>query len=366
MTAQDVKDLNAKNYCVSACIVGPGEHVHINKSRFHAFRKTSLVDLPQDDAHYALRQNIHAEHGREPRTYMNVSIAFDWMYRGYTAEGVEQEVNGTYDCSRLCRDKGQQSLAIPATCIVQACRQWSALALPGSSLAPRDERLLRVKDLAAGMAPVCRQIWTKEQEYNELLTPSVRKKLNIPGKLREAPPDAVQNPMSYSIDPHGNDYYCGICRMELPNTYFHCQGCEELLNKDYNVCGDCYRHGKHLVVGPGTGRRISSQLHTAQPGKLQKGRGCSCHEGICDACKLCRRCSCACHYHFVLARRWAETLNVEKIEETARAPDEATARCIATGMDLGPPPQEQVRVAVEPAQVEETTDMMADEEMANI
>ena len=53
-------------------------------------------------------------------------------------------------------------------------------------------------------------------------------------------PERNLNPLTRPVDPFGNDYTCKICDRELTNTYFHCEGCEELLLKDYNICDECF------------------------------------------------------------------------------------------------------------------------------
>jgi hypothetical protein len=49
-------------------------------------------------------------------------------------------------------------------------------------------------------------------------------------------PDAWENPQLFSVDPYGNDFFCKICSYELSNIYFHCDGCEKILSKDFNIC----------------------------------------------------------------------------------------------------------------------------------
>jgi hypothetical protein len=37
-----------------------------------------------------------------------------------------------------------------------------------------------------------------------------------------------------------------VCKGELASSYRHCLGCEWLRDKDWNVCDQCFRAGKHL------------------------------------------------------------------------------------------------------------------------
>ena len=58
--------------------------------------------------------------------------------------------------------------------------------------------------------------------------------------MKDQVPESHLNPLTRPIDPFGNDYTCKICDRELANTYFHCEGCEELIKKDYNICEECF------------------------------------------------------------------------------------------------------------------------------
>ena len=59
-------------------------------------------------------------------------------------------------------------------------------------------------------------------------------------------PDSWQNPSQAAIDPYGSDYFCKICNYELSNIYLHCDGCEMLLQKDFNICSR-YVHSFHIL-----------------------------------------------------------------------------------------------------------------------
>lgn len=64
-------------YCVSTFVLRPGQHVHINKGRLHAFRKVVFEQLPKNDAHAELRSALMKEIG-EPTAPLCISVAFDW------------------------------------------------------------------------------------------------------------------------------------------------------------------------------------------------------------------------------------------------------------------------------------------------
>ena len=72
------------------------------------------------------------------------------------------------------------------------------------------------------------------------ILPSLRHVVNQGSKIgykEKCVPESQFNPLTQPIDPFGNDYTCMICNRELANTYFRCEGCQELLLKEYKICG---------------------------------------------------------------------------------------------------------------------------------
>ena len=53
--------------------------------------------------------------------------------------------------------------------------------------------------------------------------------------LLKPSPDSWENFQMSAIDPYGNDFFCKLCQVELSNVYFHCDGYETLLFKDFNI-----------------------------------------------------------------------------------------------------------------------------------
>lgn len=58
----------------------PGQTVHINKGRLHAFRKMTADGLPQHDCHYKLRTSLVSELKSKGLACAPdcVSVAYDW------------------------------------------------------------------------------------------------------------------------------------------------------------------------------------------------------------------------------------------------------------------------------------------------
>jgi hypothetical protein len=68
------------SYEPSVFILGPGEHLHINKGRLHAFRKMTFQQLPESDCRCILRQQKIAELQAQGLTEapICISVAYDW------------------------------------------------------------------------------------------------------------------------------------------------------------------------------------------------------------------------------------------------------------------------------------------------
>jgi hypothetical protein len=81
-------------------------------------------------------------------------------------------------------------------------------------------------------------------------------------------PDSHENPALCPLDPYGDsDFDCKICRKELSNVYYHCDGCEILLSKDFNICQDCYKEKKFMAriqMHPSNEKRHATLNHTGK------------------------------------------------------------------------------------------------------
>ena len=99
----------------------PGQLLHINKGRLHAFRKMSCSQLEKNDCHSAIRSQVINDF-KITKDVVCMSVAWDWMYRGKTYEGIKEEVVQTLDSVRLARDHNMQSLAIPQLSIIETAK----------------------------------------------------------------------------------------------------------------------------------------------------------------------------------------------------------------------------------------------------
>ena len=235
------------SYCPSRFILKPGQFVHINKGRLHAFRKLSFSVLPDHDCHTNLRKQLIE---KERNMYINepvicISVAWDWTYRGNSVESIKREVSCMMECAAINRDRSLQSLGIPEISLIHAAKAF--LALTKKVDRTSDILFLRprnIKSLTCAVTPdpkkVLRGILPSLSELvvrHKADIAKVKKKLGDDRMIsRNVIPDSWENPRLCSIDPYGNDFLCVLCRVEVSNPYMHCNGCEELLKKDFNIC----------------------------------------------------------------------------------------------------------------------------------
>ena len=120
-----IQECREMKYYPSVFILKPGQLVHINKGRLHAFRKLSPTALPASDCHAALRSEL-VEKAAIQKEQICVSVAWDWLYQGVTSEGINREIVSTLECARLNRKHYTQSLAIPETSLMHMARRFVA------------------------------------------------------------------------------------------------------------------------------------------------------------------------------------------------------------------------------------------------
>ena len=127
--------------------------------------------------------------------------------------------------------------------------------------------------------------------------------------------DSNHDSLKATVDPFGNDFFCMLCNQELGNTYMHCDGCEDLLQKDFNICINCHgvknmRQADHQMhpshsLSSALGRRCDIN-HIPLQKKSYSTKVCGCNIGgsKCKTCKFMSCCSCKCHKQYTLRSRF--------------------------------------------------------------
>jgi len=237
------------------------------------------------------------------------------MYLGWDAKGINEEVSSTLQCADLCRTNNCESLAIPEASIIHTV--LDATNNPGQnsflevsqSASSSNKCRASAKDIAQGILPSLKRIVDQDRaaqgDQSEGISPE------ITPTLRDKP-DSHCDPLAVTFDPYGSDYFCKLCRKELSNSYFHCDGCEELLSRDFNICTSCYKEEKFKTfvrMHPKDSSRKSDINHLPAENNLSS-KACNSRQGSCRVCRerkncsLCKHCSCDCHERFTMHFRF--------------------------------------------------------------
>ena len=318
-------------YCPSVFILKPGQMVHINKGRLHAFRKMSTSRLQNTDCHHDLRQQLQQSIGLSEQ--LCFSIAWDWMFKGVTSGGINREVSSVLECCRLNRDHSLQSLAIPETALLFLakenvakhnttsqhdsksliqCRPTSVSVVESHSHGSEPRPMTVLSGILPSLQDVVqRHISAVLGEQESFRNATKRAKVTI-----EEKPDTWQNLATPCSDPYveSEDFFCKFCKGELSNIYMHCNGCETLLRQDYNICTSCHSKKKYKR-NPNSGTTACSSLlqHTGN----MTGTSSSCSGCIggkkCTVCNFCTGCSCNCHQQFTLHYRFMHISDEEQL-----------------------------------------------------
>jgi hypothetical protein len=105
-TSAQIDHLRALGYCPSVFTLGPGEYVHINKGRLHAFRKKSPP--PGGSEQFC------------------VSVAWDWLYQGSSPEAVAAELRDPLACAALNARANVPSLSHTDAAVLHAALAHAA------------------------------------------------------------------------------------------------------------------------------------------------------------------------------------------------------------------------------------------------
>eukprot|EP00980_Cylindrotheca_fusiformis_P021651 scaffold8505_cov130-Cylindrotheca_fusiformis.AAC.17 len=316
-TVARIEECRQMGYCPSLCIVKPGQLIHINKGRLHAFRKMSASVLPDDDCHKELRQSTIDEHDLSGEQ-LCISLAWDWMYRGKSAAGINREICTALEAATLNRKMRRLSLGIPEFSLFQMARIFPPLQ---TSVSTELNKLIRCDRSAQqastsadtsdaiivcqGILPSLRHVIENEaQAFNDAEEKASNSRQRGERVTIAKRPNRHENTQFFPMDPYSCDgFACKLCSKELSNVYYHCDGCENLLSKDFNICQDCHKEKlfmRMLQMHPDNPKRHSTLNHTGNF-HLDRTSRCPCKNGpACKFCHYCSGCSCRCHTWFTL------------------------------------------------------------------
>lgn len=283
------------------------------------------------DCHAKLRQATTELPNFASEGALCISVAWDWMFRGSSSQGTNREVVSILECAALNRQEKKQSLAIPELCVLQMAKTMTSERFFSTQQTTNQFPMFRNSRMAAvredfravlrGLLPSLRflvkqqVLVTQAVKQQVLATQAVKRRAS--SKLSVAKrPNSWENPTTFLVDPYGvSDFFCKLCHVELSNVYMHCDGCEELLSCDFNICVKCHSQGAYranIQMNPLNSRRCSIVNHVGDS-ERDRGKSCPCKMPICKRCRLCSTCSCKCHQEFTLHHRLLNATGLENV-----------------------------------------------------
>lgn len=251
------------------------------------------------DCHHDLRKELLDNGVSIP---LCVSVAWDWQYLGVSPEGINREVASSLECQNLIDTKqNRRCLAIPRACLLQM----------GKSLFFMRDALKTRNDSVSSIGSPRTGVWKKDailcginpslQYILEENIESIKRYDSSGGRgkkhLSKADRNDTEQQLSdAAVDPDGNDYFCRICNRELENIYLHCDGCENLLQKDFNICISCFENSDcqkdHDMCGRGfEDPRINFRKTTSNHVICFPDEPCGCDAEERQICFLCKDCT---------------------------------------------------------------------------
>ena len=247
---------------------------------------------------------------------MCVSVAWDWQFLGHTPRAINEELTVCMDASMVNMTKRLQSLAVPEVSILYLAIEYLAqFKVKSSNLesfvqlqcATRSKNQHGIKPdpgfVLNGILPSLQKLVMQHKEFYDQVHKS-----NDVFKVQETP-NAHEYRATAPTNPFGDDYFCKICNKELSNIYMHCDGCEDILSKDFNICTECYRakwYTGFIQMHPTEAVAWSNINHVC----VYSGN-CDCLKKerklpapFCSKCSTCSACSCTCHRSFTLNFRF--------------------------------------------------------------
>lgn len=209
-------------YCPVVLILGPGELLHINKGRLHAFRKLDLNrKLPETDCHHEMRLDMKGKLKQDSASKPCMSIAWDYNYIGISARGRANSMLDAFRSERRNSYNADLSLGSGgyfrynyANSVLAQMNENTGKILPGICLSL--QYLLQKMKLEE-------TIVQEHMAHPQFIPLATKVKFE---EVKEEP--------YFS----GKDYTCGFCNGEIISVFMQCEKCE-LLGEDLYTCAWC-------------------------------------------------------------------------------------------------------------------------------
>lgn len=376
-TKEIFKEWEREGYKPRRLILGPKELVHLNSARPHTFRKVTKENLSPDDCHYDLDAALKKRLGKSVPVdcYWALSMTHDWFFVGFQWCRVMEQMRHSWN-NRVENAEAAKT-ARPGLCVYQLALAHSTTPtlttpFPGSyrSHEPDPETWTSPPDvqICRGIRDVLGMMCEMEKMTDRLvqyLLSAGRKEtllLTQPEKVAKASTNAKKSPPTIAkkssfllvepdlkarnkpnaldpgYDPLENaSKWCGVCFLELFNSYLQCVGCHVHQNLCYNICIGCFikQEGETQDVSNNynqVAHRDSTSAfynHVVCSNALPnptvgldvatKSSGCAGHRQDCEYCGGCAVCSCKCHTKYRLRTLYSTIPDLEKLNDRVKA-----------------------------------------------
>lgn len=242
---------------------------------------------------------------------------------GLSEQGINREVAASIECADLARKHKDKPLGKPRQAVIKLASlippYWKddSVRERKRMLTTDDEALRELpswETIARGILPSLRYILREFESGQQ----SGKKE---DGKIL---PDIYPNQKNYRgfVDPYASWFHCESCHCELANLYYSCDGCENLLRREYNLCLVCYKNDERdprAVYGGFDDDVETNQINWTpkkhhvpldkKPGKvIRKCDSKRCRQGS----MTCNNCALVWHTEFTQHQRF---YNKEKLDE---------------------------------------------------
>ena len=181
---------------------------------------------------------------------------------GLSPDGINREVSSILEWANICKYERANPLAIPEVAVYKMA---TLIPLDETERVDGDDKLEKgtVKpswtSMARGLLPSLRYLVNRDISNGRNDATNNRSR-GTKGKPKTTdgnvivPDCRADNRGEYVVDAYDKtSYYCETCDCELSNLYFSCDGCVRLLNREFNLCFDCYHQEEYrrdVAMGP--------------------------------------------------------------------------------------------------------------------
>lgn len=168
----------------------------------------AYVPLPHNDCHHDPRNYTIKQTHKEADSNFCLSIAWDWMNKCYTEEGMMKQNLMVYETSMVNRRNNIQSLAPHETALMSVARSMSLNEFPNQKV-------------VQGLKPTLQKVLESRKDASN--------------KIQDLGDSLVVVDI-HSTNAEASPTHCTICNYEISNLWMKCQKCQG----EYQFCLHCF------------------------------------------------------------------------------------------------------------------------------